>query len=280
MPMESPLLAEKVFIGPDGTRFSYADEGEGSPIVLLHGWSSSLQWFRRNVPELAKSHRVLALDFRGHGSSDKTTSGHTMEQYAIDVRDFIDGMSVRNPVLVGWSMGSIVLWSYIKQFGSGQGRAMVFVGQSASDLITPSYEHGVFPEEEVRRYMYELQMDRRRLIADQMATMVKNPIEKDLEWMTDDYLRCPANIATVAFYHQTMADSFPAFPMIDFPCQVYFGVDPKMYKIAHGEYLASVIPGCELVVFEESGHVPMWEEAQRFNRELHAFAGRVSGAGT
>ena len=132
--MESPMLTEKDFIGPDGTRFSCVDVGEGSPIVLLHGWSSSLQWFRRNVPELAKSHRVLALDFRGHGSSDKTTSGHTMEQYAIDVRDFIDGVGAQNPVLVGWSMGSIVLWSYIKQFGSGQAGGMVFVGQSAADV--------------------------------------------------------------------------------------------------------------------------------------------------
>lgn len=273
--MGSPLLKEKVFVGPDGTRFSYVDEGQGSSIVLLHGWSSSLQWFRRNVPELAKSHRVLALDFRGHGSSDKTTSGHTMEQYAIDVLDFVDGMGAKNPILVGWSMGSIVLWSYIQQFGSGQARGMVFVGQSASDLITRDYEHGVFPESEVRRYMYELQMDRRTLIADQMATMVKNPTDEDLTWMTDDYLRCPANIATVAFYHQTMADSMPAFPKIDFPCQVYFGTDPKMYKLAHGEYLASLIPGCELVVFEESGHVPMWEEHERFDRELRAFASRV-----
>ena len=274
--MGSPELTEKVFTGPDGTKFAYADEGEGSAIVLLHGWSSSMRWFRRNVPELAKSHRVLALDFRGHGSSDKTTAGHTMDQYAIDVRDFIDGIGVRNPVLVGWSMGSIVLWNYIQQFGRGQATGMVFVGQSASDLITPEYEHGVFPESEVLRYMHELQMNRRRLIADQMATMVYDPAHEDLDWMTDDYLRCPANIATVAFYHQTMADSMPAFPKIDFPTQVYFGTDPKMYKIVHGEYLASLIPGCELVVFEHSGHVPMWEESGRFNREIHAFASRVS----
>jgi pimeloyl-ACP methyl ester carboxylesterase len=72
-----------------------------------------------------------------------------------------------------------------------------------------------------------------------------------------------------------MVDSTPAFPRIDFPSQVYFGVDPKMYKLAHGEHLASLISGSELVVFEESGHVPMWEEPERFNRELRAFAIRV-----
>jgi non-heme chloroperoxidase len=273
-----PALEEKFFTGPDRTQFSYVDIGQGSPIVLLHGWSSSLRWFQRNLPELAKNHRVLALDFRGHGSSDKTASGHTMEQYARDVHDFIDGAGVRNPVLVGWSMGSIVLWNYVMQFGSGQASGMVFVGQSASDLITPEYEHGIFPEQEVRRYMYELQMDRAQLVANNFVLMLKHrPSDEELKWMTEDYLRCPAHIATVAFYHQTMADSMPAFPKIDFPSQVYFGVDPKMYKLVHGEYLASIIPGCELVVFEESGHVPMWEEPERFNHELHAFAERVAG---
>jgi len=269
-------LEERVFAGPDGTRFAYVDLGQGRPLVLLHGWSSSLRWFNRNLADLAREHRVVALDFRGHGSSEKTASGHTMEQYARDVHDFIEGVGARDCILVGWSMGSLVLWNYVMQFGAGQARGMVFVGQSASDLITPDYEHGILSEPEVRRFMYDLQMDRERLVRGNMELMVKNrPSDEDLRWMAEDYLRCPAHIATVAFYHQTMVDSTPAFPRIDFPSQVYFGVDPKMYKLAHGEYLASVIPGSELVVFEESGHVPMWEEPERFNRELRAFAARA-----
>jgi pimeloyl-ACP methyl ester carboxylesterase len=68
----------------------------------------------------------------------------------------------------------------------------------------------------------------------------------------------------------------PAFPKIDFPTQVYFGTDPKMYKLVHGEYLAKAIPGSELVVFEDSGHAPMWEEPDRFNTELLRFAARVA----
>jgi len=71
-------------------------------------------------------------------------------------------------------------------------------------------------------------------------------------------------------------DSLPAFARIDFPTQVYFGVDPKMYRIEHGEYLARAIPGTELVVFEESGHVPMWEEPDRFVAEIERFAQRLA----
>src|SRR5207237_427130 len=136
-------LEERILAGPDGTRFAYVDLGQGRPLVLLHGWSSSLRWFNRNLADLATDHRVVAPDFRGHGSSEKTASGHTMEQYARDVRDFIEGIGARDCILVGWSMGSLVLWNYVMQFGAGQARGMVFVGQSASDLITPDYEHGI-----------------------------------------------------------------------------------------------------------------------------------------
>jgi non-heme chloroperoxidase len=99
--------------------------------------------------------------------------------------------------------------------------------------------------------------------------------EDEVAWMVADYLRCPAHIATVAFYHQTTVNSLPAFPRIDFPTRVFFGTDPKMYNISQGEYLGRAIPGTRLVVFDRSGHVPMLEEPDKFNREIDAFAQEV-----
>jgi pimeloyl-ACP methyl ester carboxylesterase len=273
----SDELTERSFRGPDGTTFAYVDAGAGRPILLLHGWSSSLRWFDRNIAALARRHRVVALDFRGHGSSEKTEAGHTMEQYARDVHDFVEGMGLDRPLMAGWSMGSIVLWSYILQFGAGQASGMVFVGQSASDLITPEYEHGIMTLDDLPQWIYALQMDREPMVRENMRLMVKRePTAEELDWMTADYLRCPAHIAAVALYSQTVANSMPAFAKIDFPTQVYFGVDPKMYRKEHGEYLASVIPGSELVLFEESGHVPMWEEPDRFVEEIERFSRRIA----
>jgi non-heme chloroperoxidase len=269
-------LTEQSFRGPDGTTFAYVDVGSGSPILLLHGWSSSLRWFERNMAALAENHRVVAFDFRGHGSSETTPGGHTMDQYARDVRDVVDGLGLDRPLMAGWSMGSIVLWNYILQFGQGQASGMVFVGQSASDLVTPEYEHGIMTLDDLPEWIYALQMDREPMVRENMRLMVKHePTPAEHDWMTADYLRCPAHVAAVALYSQTVANSMPAFPKIDFPTQVYFGVDPKMYKLDHGEYLARVIPGTELIVFEESGHVPMWEEPDRFNAEIERFSRRL-----
>jgi pimeloyl-ACP methyl ester carboxylesterase len=269
-------FAEATFRGPDGTEFAYVEAGEGPPIVLLHGWSSSLRWWTRNIEALAERHRVLALDFRGHGSSEKTASGHTMPGYAKDVHDFVAAMEADGALLAGWSMGSIVLWHYVMQFGAGQASAMAFVGQSASDLTTRDYPLGIMNESEFDRWMHDLQGDRRAMTEGNMKLMVKHePSPEEVQWMTDDYLRCPAHIATVAFYHQTMDSAFPAFKKIDFPTQVHFGTDPKMYTIEQGHHLKKEIPGTELVIFEESGHVPMWEEPELFNRVLMDFAQRV-----
>ena len=275
----SDALTERFFHGPDGTEFAYVDVGTGDPILLLHGWSSSLRWFERNIAALAENHRVVAFDFRGHGSSEKTESGHVMEQYARDVHDVIEGLELDRPLMAGWSMGSIVLWNYVLQFGAGQASGMVFVGQSASDLTTPEYEHGIMTIDDLPQWIGALQTDREPMVRENMRLMVKHePTAEELDWMTADYLRCPAHIAAVALYSQTVTNSMPAFPKIDFPTQVYFGVDPKMYKLEHGKYLAGVIPGCELVVFEESGHVPMWEEPARFVEEIERFSRRLAAA--
>jgi pimeloyl-ACP methyl ester carboxylesterase len=271
-------LTERTFQGPDGTTFAYVDAGSGSPILLLHGWSSSWRWFERNIPALSRNHRVLALDFRGHGSSEKTESGHTMDQYARDVHDFVAGMGLDGVLMAGWSMGSIVLWSYVLQFGRGQASGMVFVGQSASDLITPEYEHGIMTMDDLADWIHTLQSDREPMVRENMRLMVgREPTPAEHDWMTADYLRCPAHIATVALYSQTVTDVSAAFAQIDFPTQVHFGVDPKMYKLDHGEYLASRIRGAELVVFEQSGHVPMWEEPERFVAEIERFAATLGG---
>ncbi len=270
-------LTEQVFRAPDGTELAYVDVGSGPAIVLIHGWSGSLRWFERNFGPLAENHRVVAFDFRGHGSSEKTESGHTMDQYAQDLHDVIEGLGVERPLMAGWSMGSIVLWNYILQFGRGQASGMVFVGQSASDLITPEYEHGIMTHDDLPEWIHALQTDREPFVRDNMAAMVKNtPTPAEHDWMTNDYLRTPAHIAAVALYSQTVHNSMPAFPKIDFPTQVYFGVDPKMYKLVHGEWLAEHIPGTELVVFEESGHTPMWEEPAKFNEEIERFSERLS----
>jgi len=70
----------------DGAKLYFEDRGKGDVILLVHGWMCSSKFWRANVPELAKEFRVVTIDLRGHGYSSKTLCGHTVRQYARDVR--------------------------------------------------------------------------------------------------------------------------------------------------------------------------------------------------
>ena len=93
--------------------------GKGRPVVLIHGVCMSRRFFERNAGPLAERFRVINVDLRGHGESPASEGGHTVAQYAQDVKHLLDTLELEDAVLVGWSMGTFVIWDLVRQFGSG-----------------------------------------------------------------------------------------------------------------------------------------------------------------
>ena len=111
----------------DGVKIYYEAKGKGKPLVMIPGWSCSGKFFDWNFDELSKSCRVIRVDMRGHGQSDKPTWGYTMPRLAKDVYDLIEALKLKDVTLLGWSMGGSVLWGYYQLFGSKYLSKMVIV---------------------------------------------------------------------------------------------------------------------------------------------------------
>jgi pimeloyl-ACP methyl ester carboxylesterase len=145
---------------PTGATLACTGTGSGRPVLLLHGVCMSRKFFERNIEPLAGRHRVIALDFRGHGGSPSVEGGHTVAQYARDVRAVIEMLDLRDAVLVGWSMGSMVLWDYLGQFaGDPRLAGAVVVSQGPSDLTQPGWPYGIAALAELRAYLQLAQDD-------------------------------------------------------------------------------------------------------------------------
>jgi len=101
------------FASFDGVELSYTDEGEGAPVVLLHGFGadSKTNWGRSGVAEalVAAGRRVVLLDARGHGQSDKPhdVAAYADAAMATDLDRLIEHLGAEAEV-VGYSMGAIV----------------------------------------------------------------------------------------------------------------------------------------------------------------------------
>jgi pimeloyl-ACP methyl ester carboxylesterase len=101
------------FTASDGVKIHYLEAGQGSPVVLVHGYTGSAQgnWFANGVAEaLARNHRVVAIDCRGHGESEKP---HDPAKYgpqmAKDVLELMDHLQIDRAHVHGYSMGGFIV---------------------------------------------------------------------------------------------------------------------------------------------------------------------------
>ena len=96
-----------MFIQLNGQILYYEKEGEGSPVILMHGNGESHEIFDVLIPALSKNHTVYAVDTRGHGQSATPKEYHYFDM-AEDMAEFIDGLSIQKPAFYGFSDGAII----------------------------------------------------------------------------------------------------------------------------------------------------------------------------
>jgi pimeloyl-ACP methyl ester carboxylesterase len=94
----------------DGVALAYEESGRGAPpFVFVHGWTCNHTHFAPLTEHFATRHRVVAVDLRGHGSSDKPEQTYTVQGFADDVAWLCRELHIERPVLVGHSMGGTVV---------------------------------------------------------------------------------------------------------------------------------------------------------------------------
>jgi pimeloyl-ACP methyl ester carboxylesterase len=93
----------------DGVALAYEDVGQGEPpIVLVHGWTCDHTYFAPQAEHYSRDHRVISVDLRGHGESDKPQQDYTMAQFADDLAWLCEQLHVEKPVVIGHSMGGVI----------------------------------------------------------------------------------------------------------------------------------------------------------------------------
>ena len=86
----------------------YKKEGNGDPVILLHGNQESLKIFDKTIKRLSKRFTVYALDSRGLGKSDGFNESFSYQQMAEDVKEFMDLKKIKQAAIYGFSDGGIV----------------------------------------------------------------------------------------------------------------------------------------------------------------------------
>jgi pimeloyl-ACP methyl ester carboxylesterase len=259
---------------PDGVPLHYLDEGPrtASAIVLIHGEPCSAAFWRKNIPVLSRHHRVVAMDVRGRGESGKTDDGHTIVQYARDLRHMLQVLALDGIMTVGWSLGGSIVWSYLQQFTDAGLAGYVNVDQRAYRFVSEDHFQAQVSAIRSRRLVHHTALIRQYLGPEADAD------EDVVRWMAYECMKTPTEAHVAAISDSYHADYRPFLPAVRLPTRIFwarYGLLPPDAATS----MAEACPGARLVFFEHSGHLLQWTEPDRFNSELLAFTREVLGPG-
>src|SRR6266850_4788669 len=102
----------------NGVKIHYLRSGKGEPIILLHGYAQTSHMWRPLIPELAKTHTIIAPDLRGFGHSSKPEGGYDKKTMAQDIHALAASLGYTRAGIVGHDIGLMVAYAYAAQYPS------------------------------------------------------------------------------------------------------------------------------------------------------------------
>ena len=255
-----------------GVEIYYEDQGEGSPLVLVPGWTFTTKVFDHQFAEFSKSHRVISFDPRSQGRSTVTLEGNNYATQAADLAKLMDHLDLEDPVLVGWSTGSTATWHYVRDQGtSGLG------GHVSVDMppIGMSCDEDTWMEgsiEELAGFYQGVQTKeghRGVIIWYADNVMIEQDMSPELiEWVVDQSLSTPPLMAAALLADACFGNYEPEAEKVDADVPSLFVVATHWGETAK-PYLAKHCPNSRVEVF--GGHMMFWEYPDRFNGILSEF---------
>jgi pimeloyl-ACP methyl ester carboxylesterase len=268
----------------DGVRLNVLEAGSGRPLVMVPGWSQTAAQFRRQIEGLSDRYRVIALDMRGHGDSDKPAHGYKIQRLAKDVWDVLRALDLKDVAILGHSMGCSVLWCYFDLFGAERIGRFVFCDEPPMLTSNPAWSAqqaedagAIFTPEAVTQTMNALAgPDGVATTKGFVGGMVTSAMPADtLAWMIEENLKLPRGHAATLIYNHCHQDWRDVIPRIDVPC-LFIGGRVSLVPWKSVAWAASQVKGARLEIFEEAEggqHFMFEENPAKFNRIVADFLG-------
>jgi non-heme chloroperoxidase len=226
---------------------------------MFPGWI-----WQKQIDELSKKYRVIAVDPRSQGESDKPSYGHLPETRARDYKELVDQLGLKQPVLVGWSMGCGELLSYVEQFGEDGIGGLVLVDGLIPAKLNPEIV-SVLAD-----WTNQLQKDRQKEADVFVRSMYKKPEPEDyVQNVKRATMVVPTDTAVALICNMVAVTDFSkAFARIKRP--MVFAYEPAMQPNA--DFLKSKLGDqVQLERFDADGHALFVDNPVKFNRIVDQF---------
>ncbi len=230
--------------------------GKGRPVFFLHGWVGSWKYWIPALQVAATSYRAYALDLWGYGETPKAPQGYSLDEQASMLRGFLDKMGIGKIALVGHGLGGLVGLNFARNWPQSVDRMMVINCPTEYESVSPRLRNGATDDlvdwlsnrsSEVARALSGVNKPEPQAITDSMSSLQTNNL-------------------------------FSALRESSVPCLFVYGQNDPAIPPPPTDRVSALSHLMHQIVLDGSGHFPMLDETQKFNRLLVDFLALESGA--
>jgi pimeloyl-ACP methyl ester carboxylesterase len=272
-----------------GYRRAYRMAGSGPALLLIHGVGASSSTWSELIPELARTHTVIAPDLLGHGASDKPRADYSVAAYANGMRDLLGVLGVERVTLVGHSFGGGVAMQFAYQFPERVDRLVLVSTGGLGRQVTPALRAAALPGAELALHALRLPGSRLQVrLAIRLLGLLGSGLGQDAPELMDLVDALPDARTRQAFTRTLRAVvdwRGQSVTMLDrcyltqgMPTLLVWGAQDGVLPVHHAHTAHVAMPGSRLEVFERAGHFPHRSESARFLAVLQDFLGGTAPA--
>jgi pimeloyl-ACP methyl ester carboxylesterase len=243
--------------------------GAGKNVVFVHGWPFDHRIFEYQMMALAEhDFRVVGIDLRGFGQSDKPWEGNEYDHWAADVGKVLAGLPLRDVILVGFSIGGAIAAHHLARFRDTRIAKLML---AAAPL--PSAARSTEDKEGYNMLIRKALRDKAAFTHEMIGPMFNTPVSAEYAHWLDSIGRGASLRATVRVFEELRdRDIRPQIGNIRIPTRILHGVHDKIVPFELAEEQQRLIRNAALVRFENSGHALFWDERDKFVEEIAKFA--------
>ncbi|WP_298773865.1 alpha/beta hydrolase [uncultured Shewanella sp.] len=287
------------FTASDGARLHYLEAkclkareleadsletNQNNTLLLLPGGGFSADIFQHQIDVFSQQYRVISLDKRGHGQSEKVDYGYRVSRFAHDLHDLLTNLALTNVTIIAHSLGAAMVYNYIDLFGHQSIKKLIVVDEPAALLINPAWSdnekqaygsiyqaaelHGLtngFLEEDISELCQN--------IVNAMTTSHATTAQKDF------ILSCmaiPGSAACQLYLNNICQDFRDVIKKLTLPVLFITG-RASLHPWQSHQWMHDQVPHSELFIFEEQqggNHFMMVENPELFNQVVLDFINR------
>ena len=223
-------------------QLNFIEQGQGQPMVLLHGNGEDSSYFVHQIAHFSKSYRVIAIDTRGHGQSPRGEKPFAIKQFAEDLKDFLDARNIAKAVILGFSDGGNIALEFALKYPERVEKLILNGANLFPSGVKPLYQWPIEVGYRIAK-LFSNKSEKAKQNAEMLGLMVNEPHID------------PSELARLTM-----------------PVLVVAGTK-DMIKESHTRLIYKSLPNAQLA-FVEGDHFVANKNAEAFNKVVEDFLSR------